>query len=402
MKVFYKIIIAFFGWLLAFASAYTQNLVPNPSFETYTACPTGSSQIYDATPWTGPTYNSTDYLNVCSSLMGIPNAGVGYQYARTGNAYAGFWGYEQIGGNYREYLQAPLMNALVGGKCYYIKFYTNLLNGNSSNNIGAINNIAAHISNVTYATTASSGNVLSLVPHALKFGNPIIKDTLDWVEVSGIFTATGGEDHIIIGNFKDDAQTDTSANYYSSFSGGAYYYIDDVSVIAVDSMSIPPEAGNDTSIVLGDSVFIGQQLYGLNCNWYSNSVLIASNISGIYVKPNTLGTHSYVVEQNLCGNITYDTVVVTVNPVGIEAFKNNALFKVYPNPANTIINLELGDENGVVDIKMNDVLGNEVRNEKAEGKKHLQIDVSDLQNGIYFVSIRTAGNLITKKIIVQQ
>ena len=62
-------------WLLAFGYLQSQNLVPNPSFETYTACPTAGSQIYYANPWTGPTTNSTGYYNSCSSASGVPRCG---------------------------------------------------------------------------------------------------------------------------------------------------------------------------------------------------------------------------------------------------------------------------------------------------------------------------------------
>jgi len=41
----------------------------------------------------------------------------------------------------------------------------------------------------------------------MKFGNPVITDTLNWIKISGIYAANGGEDHIIIGNFYDDART---------------------------------------------------------------------------------------------------------------------------------------------------------------------------------------------------
>src|SRR5438105_278491 len=50
-----------------FVKTNAQNLVPNYSFETYTSCPTGSSQIYLAVPWKGVTTNSSDYFNVCGT-----------------------------------------------------------------------------------------------------------------------------------------------------------------------------------------------------------------------------------------------------------------------------------------------------------------------------------------------
>jgi hypothetical protein len=367
------------------------NLVPNPSFETYTACPTSSSQIYYATPWTGPTTNSVDYFNSCSTTRGVPKCGAyAFQYARTGDAYAGFWGVDGYGLNYREYTQAPLLNSLVSGKCYYIEFYTNLFNQLDY----GINNIGAHISNTSFGVTSSNGNVLNLAPNALKFGNPVITDTINWIKVSGIYAANGGEQYIIIGNFFDDLHTDTVGLMGGNY-GGAYYYIDDVTVISTDSMSLPPYAGNDTTIALGDSVFIGRQLYGLNCNWYSNNVLLSSNISGIYVKPTA--TTTYVVEQNLCGNIGYDTVTVSVSITGIKQYADKNGISIYPNPASNKIFIEQVSKENLLEITLSDVYGKEI----LKKNKQNEIDVSSLVNGVYFMQIKTNKNTSAQKIIVQ-
>src|SRR6202007_1903129 len=118
----------FFSLLSIINTAYIiaqSNLVPNPSFETHSDC--SNTNITNAPPWTGPTTNSTDYLNACDVSCGGPRCGSkAYQYARTGNAYAGFWGVDGIGSNYREYAEVQLLNSLVIGRCYYIEFYTNL------------------------------------------------------------------------------------------------------------------------------------------------------------------------------------------------------------------------------------------------------------------------------------
>jgi hypothetical protein len=51
-----------------------------------------------------------------------------------------------------------------------------------------------------------------------------------WILISGSFTASGGEDHITIGNFSNDSQTDTFVVNSASTSFVSYYYVDDVSV----------------------------------------------------------------------------------------------------------------------------------------------------------------------------
>jgi hypothetical protein len=212
--------------------------------------------------------------------------------------------------------------------------------------------------------------------------------------VSGIYVANGVEDHIIIGDFKDDAHTD-SINLISNPQIPAYYLVDDVSVAPTDSMSLPPFAGNDTTIVLGDSVFIGRQLYGLNCNWYCNNILIDTNISGIWVKPTT--TTKYVVEQNLCGNTGYDTVTVSISTVGIKKYSDKSGISVYPNPANDKIFIEQAKNEEIIGVVVTDLYGKEV----FKTSKQTEIDISSLATGVYFIQVNTTNNTSTQKIIVQ-
>ena len=72
-----------------------------------------------------------------------------------------------------------------------------------------------------------------------------LTDKVNWMQISGTFVTTGGEDHITIGSFRDDASTNlTPVN--GAWPGGTYYYIDDVSVepvIATDQACCPPTGG---------------------------------------------------------------------------------------------------------------------------------------------------------------
>src|SRR5665213_2039907 len=105
----YFLCLTFLSFGLGTRVVYAQNLVPNYSFEVYDTCPYHSNQIFFAPPWQGVTTNSTDYFNACSSVYGVPTAGLGdWQYARTGNAYAGIIVINSFGANYREYLQVKL------------------------------------------------------------------------------------------------------------------------------------------------------------------------------------------------------------------------------------------------------------------------------------------------------
>jgi hypothetical protein len=400
-----KSTIIFFS-ILSLCSKAQYNLVPNPSFEIHTTCPNSASQLTFATPWVAPTNNDADYFNSCATNInyGVPSQGVyNFQNAHTGNAYAGIFLYNGINNNYREYCSVQLINVLMAGKCYFINFYVN----KSSRFYGkyAVNNIACALT-TSYISNTGTGFILNLTPSVMKFGNPIISDTLNWVSVTGIYTAIGGEKQLTIGNFYNDTNTDTLNIGIGNYPGSGYL-IDDVSVIPIDSIigGMPANAGADQSIVIGDSVFIGQEISNLNCNWYElpGNNLIASNTSGVYVTPNT--TTSYVVEQSLCGNVTYDTVKVMVSPTGIkedEGFKNSV--SLFPNPSDGEVFITITDNtiNNVL-VSVTDITGKFLYNEKMTITNNSLYVNFNVKAGIYFVTIvnTNTNEKIVKKLMIR-
>jgi hypothetical protein len=203
------------------------NLVPNPSFETYSGCPTSFSQLYQAAPWDAPTTGTSDYLNTCVSgwpgfpVPAIPQNPVGIQTPRTGDGMGGF--IVRNVNDYHEYLQAPLASPLVNGQSYLVKFYVNL--GDTS--FVAIDRIGAYLSVGAIGPLAMNTTLL-LTPQVESPAFGYLNDTVNWMLISGLYTASGGEDHIVIGSFRDDATTNTQPTGFSW--PVSYYYIDDVSV----------------------------------------------------------------------------------------------------------------------------------------------------------------------------
>ena len=79
---------------------------------------------------------------------------------------------------------------------------------------------------------------------------------------------------------------------------------------------------------------------------------------------------------------------VNINPV-----------TVYPNPAQNSLQVLLSNEQ-VKELKLYDVLGYEVKNEEVKTQNGvLQIDVSNLQNGVYFIKLLSGDNIYSSKFI---
>ena len=261
----------------------------------------------------------------------------------------------------------------------------------------AHNNIALNFSSAL-TTTVSAGNTVNLPMHIYKFGNPIIADTLNWVEIMGIYKANGTEQYITIGNFKDDASTNIDFTRFGiSPPFSAYYMIDDVSL---EPICTPFWSYRDTTLSIGqDSVLIGPAITGLNINWYDATSTFITNAPGIYVKP--AQTTTYTAVEDFCGTTYTNTIVVTVQPTGVNEFgMTNAELRIFPNPTTgklKFVNNNLIDTEQL-QIKICDLLGREIK--QMEYKE--EIDISNLENGVYFLSFyKNSQLLIIKKVIKQ-
>jgi OOP family OmpA-OmpF porin len=210
------------------------NLVPNYSFETYSACPTSADQLTNATNWYSCNAEFPDYFNACQLLpftYGIPMTIHGYQPARTGDAFTGISVYGNLPATRREYLQVQLATPLKEDTDYDITFYVNLANDATV----AISQLGAYFSSIAVSDTASGA--LAYTPQVVSATGNFITDTAKWVKISGSFRASGGEKFITIGNFKDEVSTDTLQ--LSALPALSYYFIDDISIIQSDSSSEP-------------------------------------------------------------------------------------------------------------------------------------------------------------------
>ena len=98
-----------------------------------------------------------------------------------------------------------------------------------------------------------------------------------------------------------------------------------------------------------------------------------------------------------------DNILITGEiEIGIDENNLANMLNVYPNPADDHIVVEMNNDN-YDQIMIFDNTGNAVRTESVEGLK-VQIDLSGLKPGLYFIQVRSNGTLpsVVKKVIIQQ
>jgi hypothetical protein len=222
-----------------------QNLVPNPSFETYTGCPAGNSAISNGfvPNWNRPPGSiiTPDLFTPCTSSglactnFNTANNCVGSSTAFHGTSYAGFLWYYTGAPNLKEYIVAQLTSTCVAGTVYRACYRAKL--GNLCRY--GTNRLALYIS--AAAPSQPGGNQPILITPTIERAGQVL-DKVNWTSISGTFIANGTENYITIGNFYNDGSTSifnfgASAGTCAFATGGAYYMID--SVIVQPSAPLP-------------------------------------------------------------------------------------------------------------------------------------------------------------------
>ncbi len=277
-------------------------------------CPVSGGQIYYALPWYNPNGASPDYYKHCTnpSLCDVPVNVFGFQYAHTGIAYAGILTYSSIIID-REYIQVQLTDTLKSGKNYCVSFYVNLWTKTYSiTNVG-ITELGLLLTN----NPVTSGSMAPL-PYTPQITSPplvYLTDTANWMEISGMYTALGGEKYITIGNFKSNVNTDTMLVETGTDSERrAYYYVDDVSVVRCN-VGVE-ETKNEFSVKLYPNPNDGNMTLEYNITEIGVAMFIIYDVSGRIVKEQTFNTENKkttINAESLNAGLYYYTITINGN-----------------------------------------------------------------------------------------
>lgn len=295
----------------------SQNLVPNHSFETAN-CPTG----YNGTPgqvalyipsWYSANCASPDPMTDCSNhaQTSVPDVWFGHSYARTGNNFMGIGFY----GAWYEYIGTQLTQPLAPGATYYVSFYVRCAQQAKY----ASDAFGIHLSNTqVICTSGFSGPVLPLTPHIIPPPGVFLSDTSGWVEVSGLYTAAGGEEYLVLGCFNN-----WNVNELLDIGGSAarcYYFVDDITVQDVATM-VPGQPG----MISGETVLCEGSVHTYTISPVPEATSYiwtlppgwsgTSSSNSITVTAGASGGNISVTAVNSFGNSSPQVLPVTVTPL---------------------------------------------------------------------------------------
>jgi hypothetical protein len=207
-----------------------QNLVPNGSFEEGITCPSFIGSVteecadwYASLIHINPDLNPTpDWFHTCSEIEAFtpPEIAFGFQVPADGDGYVGLINVTMQQQDYRETIGVALIEPLNIGDLYFVNFKVSLVSnpGNAiySNNIGFNFSTHPYYNEAQFPINTSHFAVDTIIPL-----------TDDWTLISEEFVADSTYGYFHIGNFYDDANTDTLLSGLSS-----YFIVDEVSIFS--------------------------------------------------------------------------------------------------------------------------------------------------------------------------
>ena len=256
-------------------------IIPNPSFESNTGCPTNHSQTSLINTWqativsngnqsTPDYYNSCGYVGPAVNGWVIPTAPF-----PDGDSYVGFLNdWQPNNGNYNENIGTCLTTPFLNGVSYTMEFYIAYGSGDLDAEISLYG--AANCGDLPYATNAFAGCPTTASADWIELGS--VTSTLsvggDWKHVAISFTPTADVNAIILGPPCDTVYVDRD-----------YYYLDDITiaspsfpyVVSIDSTGSFC-AGTIQLTATVDSVPISYQ-------WYADGVALVGETSSAYNVP---------------------------------------------------------------------------------------------------------------------
>ncbi|MFT5020614.1 MAG: hypothetical protein ACI9CU_002015 [Polaribacter sp.] len=312
--------------------SFGQNLVVNPSFEvTATNCGSfgGEGFFSDLNgSWDnassnsqGDSCSSPDLFSECNLIFGnpsptnMPNSLLGFQYSRTGTRHAGIITHEALD-EYREYIQGQTSAPLAAGQSYCVSMYVSL--GNAV--MFATDNMGIYFGNTPYQRDPCPGQTNSgiYVTPQLNYDCAAIADTSNWVRLEWNYVASGGEQYFMIGNFFTNSNTTIVSNPGGNFTNPyAYYFIDDVSIIAsnaccyADLAETPIVCAADAPITLSAVGGVGSDCSNTVTGTWSGNGITDANLGTF--DPSVAGAGTHAITYTLsCGYAA--TTSVEVNP----------------------------------------------------------------------------------------
>lgn len=395
------------------------NLIPNPSFENYGACPVPPcgfapelrQNSSPCTSWRGteqscPMGSTPDFQR--RSSVSVPTCTVGLAASNetclSGDYCVGFFVFSTPdGSNTREYVQCQLTTTLTAGQTYCFSMVAKSRAGAAGNQLNNTNGLGAFFHNLGIIDIdVQNGASQFLGAGSTVNATPQVQASAtlphnSCTTVQGTFVATGNENYLTIGNFRTDAATTKT-----STSTPSYVYIEDLKLYPINPL--PVEISSFSVNCEEDYALI----QWTTASEYNNSFFtIEKSCDGVnFQKIATVDGQGSSQEEinyqikdfNLaCSETSYyrlsqtdiDGRTTYLPTVSSYCEQQNSVFVSYDSQSTM---LTVNSKENVQQIGIYDYAGRLVLEYSVDNKSPFSLKIPELAEGIYLVYVTTFYN----------
>ena len=254
-----------------------QNLIRDGDFEKMTRCPkgprgkaTGYETLSYLKHWYPLNSWEADYYNTCQRFPADTDKNVNMLDFREPYSGAGYIGIKATTfgsrgrfDNCGSYAMTKLKLPLEQGKKYHVEFYA-ILNWESTI---AVANLGIFLSRDSIPKSKGISERFKINGNTVEpqfENNAILDDTANWTKVEGDFIASGGEQFLVIGNFRNNENLKwvymdpEKKNWKHRSDGWSYYFIDKMMLYPVANENM------ENQLLSGQTVALQQVLFEID------------------------------------------------------------------------------------------------------------------------------------------
>ena len=187
-----------------------------------------------------------------------------------------------------------------------------------------------------------------------------------------------------------DEMSDPTTGRIAKFDGTNWTYYnpfnDDMGSNFVSTIAVDPNGKIWAGTYSGLTVFDGSKWI----NYTDSHTNPANNLQVLSIDFDSHGNKWF---GTACGILKFDDLTASIS----SPYSQNEI-SIGPNPANSYVNIDLSGQNICNEISVLDSKGSLVL-KKTVSSNNVQLNISNFQQGLYFISVNTGSNRIIKKLV---
>lgn len=187
---------------------------------------------------------------------------------------------------------------------------------------------------------------------------------------------------------------------YAAAAGTYWTSATDVNNCTTESNHLTVTAGQQPPVITANGATLSTTSAGTAWQWYLNDTLISGATSASYTAQ-TSGNYSLqLTDSNACQSFS-NTVNVVINSYAVVP-ATATVVRTFPNPFNGKLTVEVKKQSmKEINLTVTDIFGQQVYNKSEPVFANIylqQLDLNALATGVYFITIKTEGETVVKKI----